>query len=364
MNNDAFVKNVASRLIEQIRNGTAPWQKPWEPGTSFLPFNPTNGTRYKGINVVNLLSRGYGDARWMTYHQAQINGYQVRRGEKGTQVQYWRFDEERKIKDSNGRPVIDANGEPRSEKVRLERPQVFIAYVFNAEQIDGVPAAPSRECSWNPLEKAEQLVQAANPNLQHAAGDRAFYRPSTDSIHLPLKEQFPSAGDYYSTLLHELGHWTGHATRLNRDLSGPFGSIGYAQEELRAEIASMIIGSELGIGYDPGQHAAYAASWIKILENQPVEIFRAAADGEKIHTYLQSLQQQQSVSAELPAEKSEIIKEYDRLVKSPEARRELEKQNPALVAARDSAIQELRREKVSQELAQKQELQRTRAVRR
>ena len=165
MNNDAFVKNVASRLIEQIRNGTAPWQKPWRPGTSFLPFNPTNGTRYKGINVINLLARGHSDARWMTYRQAQTKGYQVRRGEKGTQVQYWRFDEERKINDSNGRPVIDANGEPHTEKVRLERPQVFIAYVFNAEQIDGVPPAPSRECSWNPLEKAEQLVQAANPKL-------------------------------------------------------------------------------------------------------------------------------------------------------------------------------------------------------
>src|SRR5262245_1945494 len=91
MNNDAFVKNVAARLIEEIRNGTAPWQKPWRPGMSFLPFNPTNGTRYKGINVVNLLSRRYGDGRWMTYRQAQIMGYQVRRGEKGTQVQYWRF---------------------------------------------------------------------------------------------------------------------------------------------------------------------------------------------------------------------------------------------------------------------------------
>ena len=80
---------------------------------------------------------------------------------------------------------------------------MFIAHVFNAEQIDGVPPAPTRECSWDPLEKAEQLVQAANPKLQHAAGDRAYYRPSTDSIHLPLKEQFPSAENYYSTLLHE-----------------------------------------------------------------------------------------------------------------------------------------------------------------
>jgi antirestriction protein ArdC len=266
-----------------------------------------------------------------------------------------------------GRPVLDANGEPRTEKVRLERPQVFIAHVFNAEQIDGVPQAPSRECSWNPLEKAEQLIQAANPKLEHASGDRAYYRPSTDSIHLPLKEQFPSAGDYYSTLLHELGHWTGHATRLNRDLSDPFGSIGYAREELRAEIASMIIGSELGIGYDPGQHAAYAASWIQILEHQPLEIFRAAADGEKIHTYLQSLQQQQSISSEeLQTDKSEIIgdiptkvrktpiiKEYDRLVDGPAARKWLEKERPLLVAARDQAIVEFRREKLQKETAEK-----------
>ena len=117
----------------------------------------------------------------------------------------------------------------------------------------------------------------------------------------------------------------------------------------------MIIGSELGIGYDPGQHAAYAASWIQILEDQPFEIFRAAADGEKIHTYLQSLQQQQSISGEeRQDDKSDIIKEYDRLVKSPEARRELEKENPGLVAARDKAIVELRREKLQKETAERQ----------
>src|SRR5260370_21263764 len=109
----------------------------------------------------------------------------------------------------------------------------------------------------------------------------------------------------------------------------------------------MIIGSELGIGYDPGQHAAYAASWIQILEDQPFEIFRAAADGEKIHTYLlQSLQQQQSVSREeLQVDKSEIIKEYDRLVDGPPARQWLEQQLPSLGAARDKANVELRRER-------------------
>jgi hypothetical protein len=127
----------------------------------------------------------------------------------------------------------------------------------------------------------------------------------------------------------------------------------------------MIIGSELGIGYDPGQHAAYAASWIQILENQPLEIFRAAADGEKIHTYLQSLQQQQSIpSEELQADKLDIIKEYDRLVDGPAARKRLEKERPSLVAARDQAVTKLRREKVNQELAEKQHLQQARAARR
>jgi hypothetical protein len=116
----------------------------------------------------------------------------------------------------------------------------------------------------------------------------------------------------------------------------------------------MIIGSELGIGYDPGQHAAYAASWIQILEQQPLEIFRAAADGEKIHTYLQSIQQQQSIpSEELQADKSEIIKEYDRLVDGPAARKRLEQERPSLVAARDQAMVELRREKLQKETAEK-----------
>jgi putative DNA primase/helicase len=89
-------------VLDKGPHCSAPWQKPWEPGTSFLPYNPANGTRYKGINVVNLLSRGYGDARWMTDRRAQTKGYQVRRGEKASQIQCWRFDEERKIKDSNG----------------------------------------------------------------------------------------------------------------------------------------------------------------------------------------------------------------------------------------------------------------------
>ncbi|WP_427927175.1 zincin-like metallopeptidase domain-containing protein, partial [Xylella fastidiosa] len=107
------------------------------------------------------------------------------------------------------------------------------------------------------------------------------------------KSQFPSADNYYATLLHELGHWTGHSLRLDRDMLHPFGSEGYAKEELRAEIASMILGDELGIGHDLGQHAAYVGSWIRALKDDPLEIFRAAADAEKIQEYLLAFEQKQ-----------------------------------------------------------------------
>lgn len=139
----------------------------------------------------------------------------------------------------------------------------------------------------------EHILKASGASITHAPGDRAFYRPATDSIHLPDRGQFPTADNYYATALHELGHWTGHASRLDRDLAHPFGSEGYAKEELRAEIASMIVGDELGIGHDPGQHAAYVGSWIKALQDEPLEVFRAAADAEKIHDYVLAFEQKQ-----------------------------------------------------------------------
>lgn len=101
-------------------------------------------------------------------------------------------------------------------------------------------------------------------------GNRAYYMPGLDYIQLPNREQFASADKYYATALHELGHWTGHETRLNRDgITGghAFGSEGYAKEELRAEISSLVVGQELGVGHDPEQHAAYVANWISILQN-------------------------------------------------------------------------------------------------
>lgn len=290
-----FHEVVAERLIEQLKAGTAPWQRPWEPGQpgAFIPMNPTTGKRYKGINAIHLMGQGRTDPRWLTYKQASAVGAQVRRGEKGTPIQYWKFTGEQSKTDDQGRPVFDAKGQPVMDEVPLERPRVFFATVFNAEQIDGLPPLQRKEQTWDAVERAERILQASGAAIHHGQHNRAFYRPATDSIHLPDKGQLPTADNYYATALHELGHWTGHPQRLDRDLAHPFGSEGYAKEELRAEIASMILGDELGIGHDLGQHAAYVGSWIKALQDDPLEIFRAAAEAEKIQEYVLAFEQQQ-----------------------------------------------------------------------
>ncbi len=293
----SFHEQVAENLIEQLKKGTAPWQKPWKPGdlSAALPFNPTTAKRYRGINSLNLISRGYTDPRWLTYKQAVGAGAQVRKGQKSTPVQYWLFTEERVKTDEQGVPILDSDAHPIKEHVKLECPKVFYAAVFNAEQIDNLPELVIKAPDWNPLQRAEDLLQRSQAIIHHGEIDGAFYRPATDSIHLPHKHQFPAPYDYYATALHELGHWSGHESRLNRDLFHPFGSEGYAKEELRAEIASMLLGGELGIGHDPGQHVAYVGAWIKALQDDPLEIFRAAADAEKIREFVLALSHQQDM---------------------------------------------------------------------
>jgi putative DNA primase/helicase len=291
-----FHETVAEKLIEQLRAGTAPWQKPWVPGEAGvnMPINPTTGKRYKGINALQLMSEGRDDQRWMTYKQAAAMDAQVRKGEKGTPIQFWKFDEDQTRTDGADIPILDDRGKPIKASVKLERPQVFFATVFNAEQIDGLPPREApKPLAWNPVERAEHILKSSGATIAHGERDRAYYRPASDSIHLPEKTRFATADNYYATALHELGHWTGHAARLNRDLDHPFGSDSYAKEELRAEIASMILGDQLGIGHDPAKHAAYVGSWIKALQDNPLEIFRAAADAEKIQDYVMGLEQKQ-----------------------------------------------------------------------
>lgn len=288
----SYAESVAEKIIEQLEQGTAPWIKPWEPGEYQKPFNPTTGKPYRGFNSIYLAMQGHNDPRWMTYKQANENGWQVKKGEKSTLVQYWSFSEQRPAKDENDKPILDDNGKQKMITVKLERPKVFNACVFNATQIDGIPAFVKPELTWSASDRAEGILSASGADIRHDGGDRAFYRPSTDSIHLPERAQFPTANNYYATALHELGHWTGHSSRLDRDLANPFGSEAYAKEELRAEISSFMFNTELGLGHDPDQHASYVGSWIKVLKNDPTEIFRAAKDAENIKDYVLGLELQ------------------------------------------------------------------------
>ena len=303
MAND-YVDQVATAIIKQLEEGTAPWQKPWEAGERFMPYNPTTGNEYRGMNAMWLMSqsqpRGFTDARWMTYRQSQEQDAQVRKGEKGTPIQFWKWQGLEAVKDANGKPVLDQEGQPVRQIVRYERPRVMGAVVFNAEQIDGLLPAPVRPVrpEWERHGQAETILGNAGVPIRHIAGDRAFYRLTEDIITLPERSQFASGDRYYATALHELGHATGHPSRLARDLAHPFGSQGYAREELRAEIGSLMLGEQLGIGHDPGQHVAYVASWIKALKDDPREIFRAAADAEKIVKLVRSFELGQAQEAD------------------------------------------------------------------
>lgn len=314
-----YAEQVAARIIEQLEQGTAPWQKPWQPGELRLPYNPTTGKEYRGMNTLWLHMQGHSDPRWMTYNQAGAEGAQVRKGEKGTHIVYWKFNEEKKATDEQGRPVLDENGKQKTITVQLERPRSFTAVVFNATQIDGLPPLETRPAGPEPERHAlaETILADSGAKIQQER-DRAFYRPSTDSITLPERNQFSTADNYYATALHELGHWTGHPSRLDRDLSHPFGSEGYAREELRAEIASLMLGERLDIGHDPGQHAAYVGSWIKALKEDPREIFRAASDAERISGYVMGFEQEQTSAPELAADATRDPREIPEAAKFPQ----------------------------------------------
>ncbi|MFD2285982.1 ArdC family protein [Pedobacter petrophilus] len=306
MNNEGVHKplhvQVAEKVIEALRAGTAPWQIPWDSAglPMLLPYNFQSGKRYRGINVISLLMSGKEDPRWMTYRQAEESGMQVRKGEKSMLIQFVKTSDERTKRDASGKVLHDELGNPLKEKHELSRAIVRNAYVFNASQIEGMPKLELGKpgATWEPIERAEKLIASSGAVVLHQYTANAFYDPRKDSITLPYKDWFSESHKYYATLLHELGHWTGHPDRLNRDMGKGFGDQTYAREELKAEIASMLLGQELGIGHDPGQHYAYVESWISILENNPFEIFSAAMDAERILGYIMGLETKQELTKE------------------------------------------------------------------
>src|SRR6478609_514795 len=224
MSSLSYAEDFSNGIIKQLKEGTAPWIKPWEPGESFKPYNASTGNEYKGLNALWLMSvaeaKGYGDNRWMTFKQASGQDAHVNKGEKSTTIQYWKWTQEQNKLGEDGKPLRDEEGNLVKIAVPLEQPKVFYAKVFNAEQISGLePALPKTLLSEPERhEQAEKLLSASGANILYRSGSRAFYQPSTDRITMPERPQFKSPDAFYATAFHEVGHWTGHESRLNRDL--------------------------------------------------------------------------------------------------------------------------------------------------
>ena len=293
-----YAKKVSEEIIDQIKRGVAPWQKPWKPGERCTPENFTTGKSYTGGNSLYLMSRGirqdFGDNRWGTYKQIADAGGQVRKGERGTQVLFFTDRERVAVKDPEGKPVKDQDGKQVYQERKREYPAIKQYTVFNVEQADKLKLPPRAETSqpeWKTHCEAEKVIRAAGPNLQHIHGDRAFYRLAEDKIVLPERDQFPTATAYYQTALHECGHSTGHPDRMDRQslkdgMADGFASEAYAREELRAEISAMMTGERVGVGHDPQRGAAYVENWVKVLEKDPLEIHRAAGEAQRMSEYL------------------------------------------------------------------------------
>ena len=290
---------VATQPKEQIEQGVAPWQKPWTPGEERLPKNIQTDKPYRGGNSIYLsvtqTAKGYSDHRWATYKQIKDMGGQVRKGEKATHVLFYKFDDA-KEKPQPGAPEKPATSpEGKAEKAHTRPPMVRCYAVFNVEQADGLKLERTdedreREPEWKAHQTAERVIQESGVRVVHERGDRAVYNLQTDHVTLPEREQFATANGYYQTALHELGHATGHPDRMDRDTLkhgvGNFGSVEYAREELRAEMSAMMTGERVGVGHDGSRGAAYVQGWIKALDQDPKEIYKAAADAQKISDYL------------------------------------------------------------------------------
>jgi antirestriction protein ArdC len=282
-------KQMVYELCELIKVEQAPWQKPWQPGTSVMPYNPVSKTIYKGYNRLLLSMCGYGDPRWLSFLQASQKGWMIKTGSQAQAIEFWQWSSKRKILDRHGMPVLDTKGKPIEQEINHARPWFKRFFVFNGTQLempDGkpIPGANPIPVTWEPQKAAEELITASGARIVHDREDRCFYDLSSDSISLPQKGQFPSAANYYGTLLHELAHWTRHPNRLNREKTMVGKS--YAREELLAEITSWMLCQDLGLEFTPDNHVSYVQHWIKDLSDDPAEIVRACTEAEKIKDFL------------------------------------------------------------------------------
>jgi len=261
---DAY-QTITDSILKSLESGTPAWVKPW--ASLSAPHNAISHKNYNGINRLVLGMSNHASTGWLTYRQAQDAGGQVRKGEKGTTVILFK-------------PINITENKELIKTIPLMR----AFSVFNVDQIDNLElesdVKPAAEFTSNEL--ADKLLSRAT--IEHG-GDRACFIPSLDKIHMPIKSDFKTQSDYYATALHELTHWTGHASRLDRVKGNKFGDDAYAFEELVAELGASFLCSDCSID-GKLQHASYIESWIKVLKNDKKAIFNASSLARKSCEYL------------------------------------------------------------------------------
>ncbi|MFM7349854.1 MAG: ArdC family protein [Erythrobacter sp.] len=277
---------ITQEIIARLEAGTKPWVQPWRGVPVSRPLRAC-GIPYRGMNVFWLWMVadmcGYASPYWMTYNQAQGLGAQVRKGEKATIAIFY--------KSYTKEVEAPETGEKSDESRR-----VLKAYpVFNADQVEGLLERFHPAAALDLIEPAGREAEldaffAAIPvNLRHQGGE-AYYEPSPDRVTMPPSHLFEGFDHYYATLAHELSHWTGHSSRLDRDLKNRFGTAAYAAEELVAELSSAMLGAELGLPVAHlDSHASYIEHWLKLLRDDDRAILTAAAKAEEAASLLLQL---------------------------------------------------------------------------
>jgi antirestriction protein ArdC len=277
---------ITNKIIGELEAGRVPWVQPW--GTAAaktplaLPKSAATGRHYSGVNILILwgaaTEQGFTSQSWLTFRQALSLGGRVRKGERGTTVVYAdRFvpvDEKRRASE---------NGEEAQAIPFFKR-----FTVFNSDQCDGLPLEIATTTSPPPpglIEpQVEHLIKAIGVDFR-IGGNRAFYVPTEDYVQVPPPQAYFEPINWHRTALHELAHASGHPSRLNRDLSGSFGTGKYAFEELVAEISSAFGCASLGI-VPTVRHADYIGSWLDVLREDNRAIIRAASQASKVADYL------------------------------------------------------------------------------
>jgi antirestriction protein ArdC len=281
---------VTNAIITDLERGVRPWLKPWNAEHAAGPITRplrANGQPYRGINVLSLwesaLSQKFTVPIWMTFKQAKELQADIKKGSKGTSVVY----ADRITKMETGE-----DGQETEHRIPFLKGYT----VFNVEQIEGLPPhyyAPAVS-PGNPVQRmevADRFFTQTEADIQHG-GDHAYYSPSSDHVQMPPLAAFRDAESYYSTLAHEITHWTKATPRLDRDFGRKtFGDEGYAREELVAEIGAAFLCCDLSITPEPREdHAAYLSHWLQVLRADKRAIFRAAAHAQRAVDFLHGLQ--------------------------------------------------------------------------